>query len=705
LDTRGAALSSDDTEPVAARRWRIDPILGAALAAIACAFVAACFVVPYLGAFVHDGLVKTCAWGLAVLASCAGWGTLIGRRCWPNQRIGISLRAVWGASFFAAVGGLAAMVGGVSRFLILGWLLAGAGLLAHAAIVGRLDLAREARARLRATRMNLPFASVLVFVAAAVVVHYVGGASDVSSNPYDDDIAYYPFAKQLLASGTLIDPFSFRRMSTLGGQALFHAALLVRVQVAHLNVFDRGMCFILAVGLLASHRSVSQRKPPALARVLSVVFLVVLPNTSINSASYYSGLAFFLGFYQTLERLPVDLSASLNGTSLRATSRRLLPLALVGAALCTFRQNYQATVGVVLVLSYALAALRLRKTGVRAVLVEGTVCLALVGLLVLPWLVLLYRSSETFLFPIMQGTFRSGVSVQSKSMGMMRFIRFFTDVWLHPDPILTLPIFVLVGLFVRETSPRRPLAAQWLGAFVGIVLLSHAFSLADAGNLGRYDYGFVAASALLTWQTVATRASEGFRSNRFASAAPVALLVFALAAPSLDPQQAERTKKMISTLLRDTSEQLRRSVPEQTEPPIAAVYARLQAVVPSGARLLIMLDEPYRLDYRRNEIWNLDLPGSASPKPEMPCFQGAEPFAAYLIKLGIRHVAFVQEQRSLHLYGRGLWFDRVWSADEIWRVYAPYVVDVIDNLTALSRTRAHLFDEAGMIVLDLETKQ
>ncbi len=674
-----------------------------ALVAGSCALLALCFVVPFLPRVPKEELVKTSLWGLAVLGACGGWGTLIAQQCWPDHRVSLSLRTVWGASSLAFVGGLAAMVSGLNAALILAWLVVGAALLARSWTV-RPSLARTeraARARLRAMRMSLPLAAVGLFLGAAVLMHYLGGASDISSNPYDDDVTYYPFAKQLLQRGTLIDPFSFRRMSTLGGQALYHAVLLVRVLPLHLNVFDRSMCFVLSVGLLGSHR-VGGRRVPLLARLLSIAVLVTLPNTSINSASYFSGLALFLGFFQTLELLPGDGFFG----SPREAARRLVPLALTGAALCTLRQNYQAAVGLVVVFSYGLAAIRLRKTPQRrAVLVDGAVCLGLLALFVLPWLVLLYRSNDTFLFPIMKGTFREGVAVASQHMTVLRFLRFFADIWLQPDPLFTLPLFMLVGLFVRETSGRRPLAAQWLAAFFSILLLCQAFSLSDAGNLARYDYGFATASAFLTWHTVATQAGAHRRMERFASASAVALLVFALCAPLLHPENRNRTRKTIAARLRDTEEMLRRTVPAQVEPPIGGVYRRLQTSVPAGSRLLIMLDEPYFLDYARNEIWNLDMPGTASPQPGIPCFQGPEVVADYFRAQGIRHVAFVLPDRSTFLYRREIWFNHIYDPDEIWRVYAPYIVDVIDNLVALASTRKHLHDEAGMLVLDLEARQ
>jgi hypothetical protein len=672
---------------------------GTVLVAFLCVLLVSCFVVPFVPGVPKEELVKTSLWGLAALAASAGWGTSIAQRCWPRERVGLSLRIVWGMSAFAFVGGVGAMVSGLSKALILVWLVAGALLLARSWVGAREAIAREAGARIRAVRSNVPLAAVVFFLGAAVLARYLAGASDITSNPYDDDLAYYPFAKQLLESGTMIDPFSFRRMSTLGGQALYHALLLIRVQPLHLNLFDRGMCFVVAVGLLASHR-VGGRRAPLLARLVSVAVLIVLPNTSINSASYYSGLAFFLAFFQTLERLPASTFAAP-----RAAVRRLLPLTLVGAALCTLRQNYQATVALVLVCSYSLAALRLRKQALRPVLIEGAVCLALVALLVAPWLVLSYRSSATFLFPLMKGTLRAGVDLQSHGMTPMRLVRFFADVWLAPDPITTLPLFMLIGLFVRETSVRRPLAAQWLAAFVSLILLSLAFSLSNPENLARYDYGFVTASAFLTWQTVATQAAGRARANAFGWAAPVALLLLAMAAPVLSKDNQVRSKKMIAAGLADTDELLRRTAPMQKEPPAADAYHRMQAATPPGTRMLVMLDEPYFLDFGRNEIWNLDMPGAASPQPGIPAFQGPQALVDYLRAQGLRYVAFVRPERSVYLYRRDVWFDHIYDPDEIWRTFAPYMVDIMDNLVALAATRVALYEGSGMILLDLEQQR
>ena len=60
-------------------------------------------------------------------------------------------------------------------------------------------------------------------------------------------------------------------------------------------------------------------------------------------------------------------------------------------------------------------------------------------------------------------------------------------------------------------------------------------------------------------------------------------------------------------------------------PESRAAYASMQAAVPEGGRLLAAVEQPFALDYRRNVIFNVDVPGAVSPDPGMPFFQGPGP--------------------------------------------------------------------------------
>lgn len=114
-----------------------------------------------------------------------------------------------------------------------------------------------------------------------------------------------------------------------------------------------------------------------------------------------------------------------------------------------------------------------------------------------------------------------------------------------------------------------------------------------------------------------------------------------------------------------------------------------------------MLDEPHYLDFKRNPIWNLDTAGYASLSPGLPYFRGSEALEAYFRAIGVRHVAFVQPDRSRYHYRREYWLEMLNDESDIWHTHAPYFLDFSDNLTKLAARHRHTFDERGLVAIDL----
>ena len=61
----------------------------------------------------------------------------------------------------------------------------------------------------------------------------------------------------------------------------------------------------------------------------------------------------------------------------------------------------------------------------------------------------------------------------------------------------------------------------------------------------------------------------------------------------------------------------------------------------------------------------------------------------------------MRSDRSRYFYRRGFWIERLLTDVEIWRIVGSYMVDTIDNFAALAERYPVLFDEDGMVVLDL----
>jgi len=663
------------------------------------ALVVLAFVYATQPAIKKPEVYETAVWGLLVLAAFSGIGGALNEGLFPHRRADAALRAVWGASALLFVGGILAAASLYSRTASV--VLVDVGLVAYCVMLYRERLAglRSARFTWRVARHNGLLATLLAVVVFAGVVAYLGGVADPTTNPYDDDIAYLPFVRKLIDTGTLIEPFSFRRLSALGGQTFFLALVSPHAGYRQMNAFDRGICVLLFVGLLLFHKDWRGRRAPLAITALLIGFFLSLPNNSINTAPHFSGFAFFLGLWRSVVFLRRE----------DGLLARTVPIALVATATCTLRQNYLSVPVVMLAVGYGMAALRREGRGSpwKTRLREPAVVAALAVVALLPWFVLAYRSNQSFLFPIQNGTFRRALELKSPTLTFLKEVRFLFSVALENEPIKPLGVLVLAGALVPDEHPLRPLRALWISCAIGLVILSHSFTLSDAGNLARYLYGYFSALAAAVVLTTGTqRFGRGARGGR-AELRARAVLGLAVIAMLLQYQfSREKVSKTYQTFVKNVDMQSRRVPPSvDSYPHELFMYGHIQSFLPAGSKVAVMVDEPYWLDYGKNELFNLDMPGYSSLKPDMPYFQGPEKVADYFLAHGIRYVMYVRPEFSHWLYQREFWFARMFNEEEIWRLCAPYFVDLIDSFTSLRETRTTLHEEAGIVILDLATRK
>ena len=660
--------------------WRSLP---AALAAVVVAMVAI-YVLPGRS---RNPLWETTAWSMLVLTSFGGWGSLVARVVAPREHVDVGLRTVWGAAALCAIGGLLATLAWMSRGTA--FLLVEAGLvLGIAALL--LDRAAVA-VRTRSVLRRLVRAPRLTLVGAAlaglVAIHFLAGVAEVQHHPYDDDIAYLAFLRKLLDTGTLLEPFSLRRLSALGGQTFFLELVAVRAGPYQANTFDRSISLLLVVLLLLGHRARSRRLPWLVA-VSSVALVTLLPSAATNTASYGSGVAFFLGLYRTMDW---------SGRRERAPWRNAVAIALVGAAICTLRQNYVLVAATTLAMMYASRLLSSRREW-RSRIAEPLLAAAFSVLYLVPWGIVAWQSNRTFLYPVMLGTANPAMQFQSGSTPPLGELHLQLWTFLEGIPLKTAALFVIAAAMTREPDARRPLGSMLLGTLVGFIVLVHGLTQGEPGNIGRYAFGFIMALALAAVLGTSSRRFEG-PLGRGHAAAGVAMLGVVLA---LVESRAD-LYRFYGRATRNVG-QLANVEPRSpaTDPPEVALYQRMQGAVPTGDRIAVMLDEPYHLDFRRNPIWNFDMPGYSSLPPGMPYFMGSERVEAYLRALGVRYVAYVRDGFSRYQYRREYWVQMIVDEQEVWRAHAPYVIDFVDNLAAIDARHRRVFEERGLVVIDLE---
>ena len=524
------------------------------------------------------------------------------------------------------------------------------------------------------------FAGVVV---AFACVRLVGSVAALDRSPWDDDAAFTPLMKRLLDIGDLVEPFSVRRLGAYGGQTALQALVGARGSLASVHLLDKGLGFaIVLLGLIGYARE--RRTQPVWLALIALV-LVVLPDTSINTASYWTGAVAFLAMYRAIVRDQWAVAG------------------LAAAMAATLRQNFLATavlfVACVLIIRFvALArtmpvreAWQQERRGVLLVAATAAAALA-------PWLVAAYCSSHAFAFPVQDGTWNHQLAIPPAAITWPAELAILVTACLEAVPLVVMPVLALVLAFAIDRRPGRPLTALAIASALSLALLVHGLAGSDPANVWRYAFGF--STVLAVALVIELGADDDSQvalpplGRWVVLAALVLQLVIGRAAM---PRQAIALFDAIGEAA---------AIDRHGDPSARAEqrrYAAMQAAVPAGARLIVMLDDPAMLDYRRNPIANLDTPGWASPDPQLPSFAGAEPLRAYLVAQGYRYAAFVRTERSRYVFRREPWIRRMFSDIELFQIMGAYTVDAIDGFAELATTTRVLYDADGLVVLDLAT--
>ena len=292
-------------------------------------------------------------------------------------------------------------------------------------------------------------------------------------------------------------------------------------------------------------------------------------------------------------------------------------LALVGAAACTLRQSYLVPVGVFLAVLYLPATLAVLRSRGAAGRHPGTAVAATAASLLLflfPWALLSYRSNRTFLFPAMPGDYHSEFLLIVADRRFDDHLKsLWSNMW-HGSPVVGLPFLLLAGMCIRWRQTHGALPALLWASFAGFVITVYRLPLLDATNIARYYYGFEVATVLaVTLASLSLPFDLDTGVERIRAAIPAVLVIVAIAI------QVEKVGGTVSAEYRQMGDHIIATVNNPgTLPASDASYSKLQESIPAGAPVLAMLDAPFWLNFRRNRIDILDLPGAVSPGGKIP---------------------------------------------------------------------------------------
>lgn len=576
------------------------------------------------------------SWGIFILLSFIGWGALLNHILFPKERVDWGLRASWGLACTICVGGFLNFASLISRTIIIIYL--GFGFLYFLLdfdrnkiqFIGKINQLKKAKN----DKIFILCAGIVFFLFILNYAGWIYSSGFPTFKLTDDYQAYFVFPHKMLQIGSLgIDPFSQRKLETsLGGQSFLHALILTALSEAHLNIIDPGIALIIVAGILFAYlhkQSIAKEKA-----IFIIFFLLILPHYKANTSSAVTTTVLFLSLFITFDWERLKLTKYLPNACI---------VALITSAICSLKSSVIPACVIFFLLSYFFYWLT-SKNNRLTVVFEFLLSVILVILFLLPWMISMYRSSGTHLYPLLGKGYHWSVYMHENSEPSKLAV---TEIFKIFSLVLTQPYFVcLVVLgaisFILKPHKIKGRAASLslsISALLGALLI--ALAVGEGPGEARLSVPFAnAAIIILLVNALAEKQNSNTIWRKFLAYNHqfIAIFLMVTIAIQLPHDTRQFLGKDVFQMVVDIKKGLK------NEPLISdrenRDYRAMQESIPEGKTILARLDLPFLLDFKRNNIFIIDWPGGASLPPGMPLFQGSEALADYLLSKSIQYVAY-----------------------------------------------------------------
>lgn len=626
-------------------------------------------------------------WGILVILSLSGWGYFLGGRLLPIEevgKLGWGLAATWGMAAYLIFSGPLLLLSIFSEKFVLLFLLVGWALWLWRTIRG--NAAEESRQVPPTFILKIAFIILCLFALLA----YADAAGSYRYNGIDDLTAYFGITRMALDTGTFFDPFNFRLIGSTGGQSILTALVVPFLPWRYVHLLDIGIAGLIILGLIQGMAAGGD------ARVWRICLLIMgvaltFPMPRNNTSSELTGTIFFVSLLEGFKLA--------SGNTPLTCSKAILLGGLM-AATATLRGHY---VFAIVFLSAGFFGWRLwtHIQSPHKVAHEILMTLFLTVALSLPWLLVTYRSSGAFLYPLVPGTQRPEFDTFNLHLGPIATLNFITGFFGYAE----YGFFFLPLCFLWAGRERQLLLFLALAVFSISLLLISQMTNYLYYDIYRYLCPISLAFALFTAGMVAQQSAGRPLTN----GAAWRILFFAGTLVTVIGLQASEFLKAPTKVLAQLV------LPDAKPPPIMDYYWNVDASseadreymeafahIPKNSKTLIALDYTYKVDYRGRLIFNIDIPGAASPSPGLPYFRGCAALKDYLKAQGIYYIAHVPFDHACFLHNRPRQKEILKSDVALYRTYGKYELDFINNVDELAKTSSIIYDSPTIRVIRLD---
>jgi hypothetical protein len=652
-------------------------------------------------------------WSLLVLLSFVGWGYLLARALPVDHRdADWGLLAAWGMAALIALGGMLNLLALISPSICVALVLVGSALgLFHAFTTLHAWKARSAWPWTTVTPARL------IYLSAIALVFSLGLArlcqillSSPTLNGDDDFHAYLIFPLKMLESGWLVpDPFNSTYMGSLGGQAFLQTLLLPVLPVSYVHLLDPGVCLIVCSALIFGYQRKRHAGPSSM---IATAALPLLLASSIDRGASASAditlMALYLALYRTFDCI-------WTGNMARNLTNELM-VALVAASSIALKST--AVLYVAFLVSVTYAAFIWRQADRQVAIGSAIRATAGTGLLLAPWMIVMYLSAHTFLHPFLgEGYFGAAYGTFPKYSNFTQPSDLLADPWL-----ILMAILATIYLSAFKLTSEERIAASCLSvATIGGTL---AILWATAGNV-RYTGSFTMAAILILCADVSRHVERSFARTLMATKSTLARrAMWALfSITTIASSVFLIVPHVQSAFLRVTRHRdrlARMDTPDYTVTKRfdtqASSLRRAQGAIPMGTTFVTYTNASFLLDFSRNRIYVIDWPYGASPAPGMPRGEGGDALSDYFLSKSIRYM-LIDRGREGYAGTNPRCRNQLSAAPILSRrngtagsdAYECAVdlatADFLKNLGELVATQATVFHDGTLVVLDLSKRR
>ncbi len=616
--------------------------------------------------------------GIVIVMSMTGWGFLFSR---------LVLKKIFDWGFYGGLGlALAVIFGGVLNIVgKIGYFWNTAFLLTGL-IAFFLFIFQTAPGFVK--KLKRPTGASLLVIALALVLILVKYSAAVSPGPYnagDDYQGYFVFSEKMWQTGSVgEDPFSERKIVTsLGGQYYLDSFIFNFGKDKNLALLDLGIGYIIFLACLLGLLKRLKLSFSEKSLIFFAGILVFAPT--VNITGLYIAAVMFLCLYRICFLTePEELNI-----------KNIILLSLLVAGVSTLKNSLIPFAGLLL-LGYCYF---LPKSGSKFPAKTKYFALAMVLtiLLLTPWMLSMYSSSGTPLYPFLgkgfHGSSYGNFLTPLAHISINNFLTFFYSL----QEVLFLSLgFLLVYAVFRDGARilQRPENKVMLFVFVAVI---GAGIMTGGYGVYRYTFAFVfpfvlAFCAKLMEETSVEQTSPNTKTMLFLSVLAICVLI-----GSGTSDFFAREKSTLGSIAFGLKNLDVVSSEEAKE------YKDMQQTVPSGEIIMARLDKNFLFDFNRNTVYIADYPGGSSLPPGMPYKKGGEALSEYLLSKSIRYVAYSYKTQAL--VTREIVAVRLDPNFNSWiRSESENALDFQDSVEELAKSRKRIFDDGNIYVLDLAEK-